>query len=161
MATILSTVYASRPVDNMVFSTLEINIPDVDPVRMVADYFDHEFGVDGVNQLFKASPLSIGLPNKNNSGQQVIRFGFAFRGAEVQRMIDKALDSDTPSTMTYREYLLSDKSAPAKRPYVMTIIGGRIEGAEVVFEGSYYDLINSAWPRQHYTTLNAPGVKYL
>ena len=75
--------------------------------------------------------------------------------------MDAALESNTPITLIYLEYLESDKSAPARQPYIMTISGIQLEGDEAQIEASYWDILNYAWPRQRYTEETAPGIKYL
>lgn len=159
--TILATVYASAPTDELIIPTLEIRVPGLDPLRICNGFEDQWLYVDGVPQLFEAGPLSISLPSKNSTGQQTLRFGVSGVEGQAQRYVDAALAASGPSTMVFREYLLSDRTAPARRPYVMTIVGGAFEGAGATFEGSYYDLLNSAWPRERYTDESAPGIKYL
>lgn len=159
--TILSIVYASAPDSEVIIPTLEIQIPTGDPIRICADFEDHVLGVDGVYHLFEAGAISIALPKKDTSGQQALTFGIANVSGRAQRYVDEALESGAQVKLIYREYLISDKSEPARRPYEMVLSGGQLEGGEAVFEGSYYDLLNAAWPRERYTAQNAPGLKYL
>lgn len=159
--TILATVYASAPTDELLIPTLEIRVPGLTSLRICNGYEDHYLYVDGVRRLFEAGPLSVALPAKNTTGQQTIRFGVSGVNGVAQQYVDAALAADGISTMVFREYLLSDTSAPARKPYVMTIVGGGFEGSEATFEGSYYDLLNSAWPRERYTAQTAPGIRFL
>lgn len=159
--TILAVVYASRPTDERIIPTLEIRVPGLEPLRICSGYEDQWLYVDGVPQFFEAGSLSLSLPARNTTGQQTLTFGVSGVNGEAQRYVDAALESDDISTMVYREYLESDKTAPASKPYVMTIAGGGFDGPEASFEGSYYDLLNSAWPRDRYTSITAPGVQYL
>lgn len=159
--TILKTVYASAPTDEILIPTLEIRVPGMEPLRICNGYEDRWPYVDGVPQFFEAGPLSVALPAKNTTGQQTLRFGVSGVEGIAQRYVDAALESGEVSTMVFREYLLSDPTAPARMPYVMTIVGGAFEGPDATFEGSYYDLLNSAWPRERYTAETAPGIEYL
>lgn len=153
--------YASAPTDEVAIATIEINVPGKPPIRVCNGFEDQYLGVDGVPQLFEAGSLSVSLPAKNTTGQQTLRFGIAGVDGIAQRHVDDALAAGEVVTMTYRMYLASDTSAPAERPRVMTVVGGHFEGGEVVFEGSYFDLLNSAWPRERYTAETAPGIQYL
>jgi hypothetical protein len=61
----------------------------------------------------------------------------------------------------YRLYLESDKTAPAALPFEMVLSGGGFDGIMVGIEASYYDLLNTAWPRDRYTAEFAPGLRYI
>lgn len=158
--TILKTVYASGGAD-VIIPSVEIQIPGIDTVRICQGFEDQLLGVDGVYHLFTAGSISITLPARNTSGQQNLNFGFANVNGDVQRYVDKALESNERVQLIYREYLESDKSAPAKRPYYMVVRGGVLEEGEAQFQASYYDILNVSWPRERYTAQNAPGIKYL
>ena len=159
--TILKTVYASAPDDELILITLEIRLSPTDVVRVVQGFENHMLGVDGVYQEFTAAAISVALPSSNTSGQQTLRFSIGGLNSLIQRHIDAALESSTPITLIYREYLESDKSAPARQPYTMTISGIQLEGDEAQIEASYWDILNYSWPRQRYTEETAPGIKYL
>lgn len=159
--TILKTVYASAPEDELILITLEIRLSPTDVVRVVQGFENHMLGVDGVYQGFTAAAISVALPSSNTSGQQSLRFSIGGINSLIQRHVDAALESSTPITLIYREYLESDKSAPARQPYAMTISGIQLEGDEAQIEASYWDILNYAWPRQRYTEETAPGIKYL
>lgn len=158
--TILSVVYASAPAGETIIPAIVIQIPDHDPIRICADYVDHMLGEDGEYLLFEGGSLSVSLPARNASGQQTLVFGVGNVNNVAQRYVDEALELGVPVSLTFLEYLESDKSEPAKRPYRMTVSGGRFEGVEAQFEASYHDLLNYAWPREAYNAENAPGLKY-
>lgn len=159
--TILAVVYASAPTDEVIIPTLEIQLPGGAPIRICVGFEDQYLGVDGAYQMFEAGSLSISLPSKNTSGQQTLAFGVAGVNGRAQRYVDQALESGVRIPLIYREYLESDKSAPARRPYTLVLSGGEFEGDEAQFEASYYDLLNTSWPRERYTAATAPGLRYL
>ncbi|SAI62875.1 Domain of uncharacterised function (DUF1833) [Bordetella trematum] len=159
--TILSVVYASAPDDEVVIPSLEISVPGLATIRICAGFEDHELGVDGQLHLFEAGSLQVALPASNTTGQQTLTFGVANVNGVAQRHVDAALEAGERVALIYREYLASDKSAPARRPLVMTMTGGQFSNGEAQFEAGYYDLLNAAWPRQRYTVENAPGLKYM
>lgn len=153
--------YASAPTNEYAIASLEFNAPGVDPIRICNGFEDQWLSVGGVPQLFTAVNLAVALPAKNTTGQQTLRFGFPADIGAVQKKVDEILASGSVATMTYRMYLASDPSVPAETPRVMTVVGGTFEGIEAIFEGSYFDILNTAWPRDFYTAESAPGVQYL
>lgn len=153
--------YASAPTDDYGIPTIEIIIPGYGSLRYCNGFEDRYFEVDGVPHLFEASPISVGLPKKDTSGQQTLRFGFQGVEREAQIEIDRALQSLQEIRMIYRYYLNSDITTPAERPRELVVVGGTIDPPNVVFEGSYYDLLNSAWPRDRYTVETAPGIEWM
>lgn len=157
---LLEEVYASAPAGSLIIPSLEVNVPGQAPVRICCGFEDQMLGTETGFYMFEAGSLSISLPNKNATGLQSLSFGVANVNGDVQRKVDAALEADGEVIITYREYLESDKSAPARRPYVMTLRGGTFERGEVQFEAGYYDTLNTAWPRERYTAENSPGIRY-
>lgn len=159
--TVLQEFFASKPVGVFLIRTLEIRINGEEPLRICQGYEDQWLMADGVLRKFTAGALDVELPAENDSGNQTLSFGFAGANGIANNYVHKALASDDVAIMVYREYLNTDRTAPARKPYTMTVKGGAFEGPNVVFEGGYYDLLNSAWPRDRYTSITAPGVQYL
>lgn len=162
MPTVLKIVYASAPTDEMLIVTVEIQIAGLEPIRVAHGFKDRMLGVNGEMVFFEQGALTIARPSKNaTSGNQKLTFGVSDMTGRVQRYVDQALASGVPAKLIFREYLESDISEPASRPYVMDISGGQFEGGVVQIEASYYDLLNAAWPRERYNQINAPGIRYL
>lgn len=159
--TLLSVAYTSAPTSEVIIPSLEIRVPGLESLYLCNGFEDFWLVVNGTPRLHESGPLTVGLPAKNTTGNQTIKFGFAGVTGRAQQYVDVALAAGEPSYMILREYLHSDITAPSGPEYMMTIIGGGFEGAMAVFEGSYYDLLNAAWPRERYTAENAPGIMYL
>jgi len=157
----LAEVYASAPAGELIISTLDIRVAGEPPVLICDGFEDQLLGVGGESLLFIAGSLSVALPSKNNTGRQTLNFGVAGVSATVDRYFDLAEESGQSVTVTYREYLESDKSQPARKPYVMELVGGTIEGDDATLSAAFFDFLNRRWSRQVYTTSNAPGIKYL
>lgn len=153
----LAEVYASAPAGSLIIPTLEISIAGQTPIRICSGFEDQTLA----GMLFEAGSLSISLPNKNTSGMQTLNFGVAGVNSLVQTYIDIALETGEPVTITYREFLESDKTQPARRPYVMQLIGGTLQDGEASLSAGFFDVLNLRWPRQVYTADNAPGIRYL
>lgn len=159
--TILSVVFASAPTDELIIPTLEIQLP-TQWIRLCCGFEDQFLGLEtGEVVGFEAGSLSITLPAKNATGVQTLTFGIPTPDGRAQRYVDEALEADQEVKMIYREYLESDKSAPARAPQVMTIRGGAFEGVEAQFQAGYADILNTRWPREEYTAETAPGIRFL
>lgn len=162
MPTALDVIYASAPTDVVLIPTLEILVPGEDPIRVCNGFEDFEATLeDDSTVTFIAGNLVIDLPEKNDTGKQTLKFGLWNASGEAQAAVVAALNSDTPTEIVYREFDSSDLSAPVSLPQSFTLTGGSFEGVEVQLEASYYDILNTAWPRERYTNLNAPGIAYL
>src|SRR5690625_7971353 len=103
--TILKTVYASAPDDELILITLEIQLSPTVVVRAVQGFENQMLGVDGVYQEFTAAAISVALPSSNTSGQQSLQFSIGGLNSLIQRHKDAALESKPPRTLIYREKL--------------------------------------------------------
>ena len=153
--------YASAPIDEIAVATLRLLTPGKPEIRICDGFEDLNFGIDGVLQPFEACQLVINLPAKNTSGQQTLVFGTGGINHIAQQHVDTAIASDAVIGLVFAEYLVSDRMNPMSRPLTMVLQGGRFAGDDLQFEGSYQDLLNMRWPRDMYTTLTAPGVRYI
>lgn len=159
---ILSTVYASAPSGIVIVQTLEIRVQGMDPIMVCNGFQDMACKLEtGADVLFEAGNLSIALPARDEGANQTLKFGLWNVHGRAQMAVEKALSSGAQVPILYREYLSSDLSAPASGPVPFVMVGGQFEGLEVQIEAGYYDILNTAWPRERYTQLNAPGIKYL
>lgn len=157
----LQRLYASGGQDLRV-QTLTVEMPSGEHVRLVNDFVPMFLGVDGVMQEFEPCGMDISLPAKDDSGNQTLQFALGILDDDrINSLIESALESAKVVYLVYREYLSSDPSEPAMAPIRMTVKGGVFEAAELGIEGSYFDILNTAWPRERYTIELAPGVKWL
>jgi len=162
MPTALDVIYASAPTGVVLIRTLEIRVPGEAPIRVCNGFEDIEATLEDDSVVtFTAGNLVIDLPEKNDTGKQALKFGLWNATGDAQAAVVAALASETPTEIIYREFDSSDLTAPAGQPQSFTLVGGSFEGIEVQLEASYYDILNTAWPRERYTQLNAPGIAYL
>lgn len=146
-----------------IIPTLELTCPAwADSLYVCAGFEDQTVVLEtGETVTFQACGMSVTLPKKSNDAAQVIRCAIDNVTGEAQRRIDDARDAQARITAVYRTYLDVDKSAPAERPIRMSLLNANITGATLNFDGGYFDLINTAWPRERYTSEFSPGVKYI
>lgn len=160
ISTVLQTVYASAPANVVIIPTLEIVMPGY-TLRLAASNVPQVLGVNGVMQEFEACHMDVALPAKDSSGNQTLQFAVSAIDGRAERYVTEALEAGQPVTLTYREYLSTDKAAPSRNPITLNVVGGVFEGLTAQFECSYNDMLNTAWPRERYTIDKAPGLKYM
>jgi len=158
---ILETVYASG--GDIIINTLELTCDAWSESIFLCDGFENQTCTDedGREVTFTASGIAIALPKKDNSGNQKLVFQIDNVTGEAQALIDQAIEANERVTLIYRSFLASDKSAPPEPPYRMTVLSGTAQGVSLRIEAGFFDLLNTAWPRDTYTATFAPGLKYL
>ncbi|MBK3872131.1 DUF1833 family protein [Stutzerimonas frequens] len=159
--TVLEQVYASGG-DVLIF-TLELTCEAWDEPILLCQGFEDQACIteDGRELTFMASGIALALPKKTSSGAQNLTFAIDNVTGEAQRKIDAALEAEKKVFITLRTYLDSDRTAPAENPYRAVVLGGKIKGASVQITAGFFDVINTAFPRDLYTVNFAPGIRYL
>jgi len=159
--TILERVFASGGTE-VVIPTLELTCPAWDnPILLCNGFEDQTCTTEDDRTLtFVAVAIAVALPKKNTQGTQVLNFAIDNVTGEAQRLIDLALDSGERVHLTFRHYLSSDLSAPAEPPIRFVVKDGAMEGSTLNVSAAFFDMINTAWPRNFYTADFAPGIKY-
>ncbi|MGL4517071.1 MAG: DUF1833 family protein [Shewanella sp.] len=159
--TILNVIYASG--GDVIIPTLELTCAAWDAPLLLCHGFEDQICTteDGRTLTFLESAIDVALPAMDSRGAQNLNFAIDNVTGEAQRVIDQALEAEERVILTYREFLASDKSAPAAPPFVFTVLSGRMTGSSVQVTAGFFNAIGTAWPRKLYTTEFAPGVKYL
>lgn len=143
--------------------TLEITCPAWSaPVLICNGFKDRICGTeDGRLLTFIAANIGIALPQKNNKGNQALAFGVDNTTGEVMQRADEALDANARVTATYRVYLASDLSAPCEKPYRMSVDSDSFEQNQAALQCGFFNMTGTSWPRDFYSTLKYPCLKYL
>jgi hypothetical protein len=159
---LINVVYASAPSDYVILSTLEILVPNYDPIRIVSAYEDVTATLETLEAVtFSAAPFEYQLPSKDTSGSQRLTFSISNVTGEAQKAVDHALTNVLDVPIIYREFLSTDLTAPATTPIKMNMRGGTFQGLTVEIEAGYYDLLNAEWPRKRYIAEEFPGLRYI
>lgn len=160
--TVLERVYASGGPEVAV-ATLELSCDAwADSLLLCQGFEDQVFTTEDARTLtFQAAGIDVAIPKRDNSGAQTVGFAIDNVTGEAQQRIDAALEAGAQVFLTLRIFLDTDRSAPAEPPYRMVVKSGRCSGTTVEVTAGYYDLINTGWPRDVYTTTFAPGLKYI
>ena len=158
---ILETVYASG--GDIIINTIELSCYAWASSIFICGGFENQTCIDenGREITFTAAGISVALPKKNNTGAQSLTFAIDNITGEAQQLIDEALEAEERVILTFRAFLASDKSVPADTPYRMTVLSGDMQGTVVQVQAGFFDLLNTAWPRDKYTAAFAPGLKYI
>lgn len=162
MSTLIERVYASAG-SECIIDTIELACPAWDEsLYIVKGYEDMSLGLDGFTfKTFMAAPIAIALPKKSNQGNQTLSFAIDNVTGQAQKLIDSALFFSQRITLTFRRYLSTDLTTPSEKPFYATVLGGNVTGATVQIDAGFADILNLAWPRELYTSVFAPGLKYL
>lgn len=110
---------------------------------------------------FEPSSIQYALPEKNADGSQDLQFSVSNINGEASTMIREALTDNWPTTVTYREYLSGDIGAPAKRPLVLEVRDGAWTPLQADLRAGFMNLLDTAWPRKFFNTIDHPGLRYL
>ncbi|MNO71785.1 hypothetical protein D3C76_627080 [compost metagenome] len=146
-----------------IIRTLELTCDAWDEPVFICNGFDDVTAVteDLRTVTFIAANIDIALAAKNNKGNQTLAFAVDNTTGEVSQRIDQAIAANARVTAIYRTYLNTNLSAPAEKPYVLTVLGGTLQGQEAQLETGYFNMIGVAWPRALYTVNYAPALRYI
>jgi hypothetical protein len=124
LAEAIKEAYASAPADVIIYHTLEINHANFSqPIRVVRDVVDLTACLEltapdhpGEYVDFIAYAFDIVPPEVSTTGvpECVIEIDNVSR--EILAQIELAMDSVTPTTVIYRQFISSDLSAPQNDP---------------------------------------------
>ena len=164
MSAVLAEVNAgANAALDVIIRTLELTSPSWDAPVFICTGFEDITAVteDMRTVTFIGANIDIALAAKNNKGNQTLAFAVDNTTGEASRLIDQAIEANARVTAIYRTYLSGNLSAPAEKPYVLTLLSGSIQGQEAQLQTGYFNMIGVAWPRQLYTVNFAPALRYL
>jgi len=165
MSSVLQTVYASAPSDQIIHHTLVLRAPSLPNGAFfwVQGFENETLGLEnnGGDIEFTAMAFDVSLPKKSIRGNQDIQFQLDNVTGEAMMYLNVALDAGDKISVEYRPYLDSDKSSPAESPVIMTATSMSADYKSVQIVADFHDFLNRAWPKLRYTTELAPGLKYL
>lgn len=158
--TILNRLYASSGTE-VIIQTLQINVGD--EVYYLCEGYEDITAVteDGDTVTFKAGAINLVLPARNSDGTQDLQFDISNIDGVVSTAIRNALDDLSSASMTYRNYVSTDLSAPASPPFTLAVKSGTWTALQVQVKAGYMNILDTAWPRYRYTLPYYPGLRYL
>lgn len=160
--TVLARLYASGGTEVLLYTVELTSAAWSDSIRICQGFEDHVVTTeDGRTVRFTGAGIDLSLPRRDASGNQNLRFAIDNVTGEAQQLIEQAIDADARIVLTMRTYIYPDLAAPAEFPFVATVKSAQFGGTSVQVDAGFFDLINTSWPRDLYTTNFAPGIKYL
>lgn len=158
--TILNRLYASSG-DEVIIETLQINFgPEV--YYLCEGYEDITATTEhGDVVTFLATAMDIALPARNSDGTQDLQFAIDNTDGTVSTAIRNALNNLSGATLTYRNYVSTDLSAPESAPYTLTVKNGYWTAPQAQITAGYMNVLDTAWPRYRYTLPYYPGLRYM
>ncbi|MRT52082.1 MULTISPECIES: DUF1833 family protein [Enterobacteriaceae] len=158
--TILDRLYASDG-SEVIIETLQISIGD-SVYYFCKGYEDITTATENGDTItFIASAIDIALPARNSDGTQDLQFAISNIDGEVSTSIRNALSNLDNASLTYRQYISTDLSAPATVPYTLAIKSGSWTAIQAQITAGYMNVLDTAWPRFRYTLNEFPGLRYM
>lgn len=159
--TILRRLYASGGTEVLI-PTLELTCDAWDGAERICHGFSDVTAVDenGVSKTYRAGGIEIALPKIDTTGSQMLTFAIDNVSGRAQQLVDLSTDLQQKISITFRQYISTDLSAPADNPLHFVVRDVVMEGSIVQLSAEFFDMINTAWPRNYYTADFAPGIKY-
>lgn len=146
-----------------IIRTLELRCPAWASAVYICTGFEDITAVteNGDTVTFIGANIDIALASKNNKGNQTLAFAVDNTTGEVSQRVDQAIDGNARVTAIYRTYLSGNLTAPAERPYTLSLLSGTIQGIEAQLQTGYFNMIGVAWPRELYTVNEYPALRYI
>ena len=169
----LKEAYASNPVNQIIFDTLEIRHPafvddngNPTAARIVIGYEDLYATLEsdapmnaGEQVRFQAMAVDVKRPGfeENQTPQLVITLDNV--GRELIGYLEAAASDPNVIEVTYRPYLLSDLSAPQMDPPITMIATDvQVDVFQVQITATLDDVTNWAFPHRLYQPADFPGL---
>ena len=161
MTTILNELRASGG-RQVIVHTVELQCDAWQPVYLCNGFRDLALVLEtGENVIARATGMDVSLPKKDATGAQTLRFALDNVLGEATRLVRTAVDDGQEVRLIYRSYVSDDLSAPADNPLHMVVKNFTARGPQVDITAGFFDLIDTQFPRDVYTSEFAPGLKYL
>jgi hypothetical protein len=157
----LKEAYASAPANEIVYHTLEIDHPDFTvPIRVVRDRVELIATTENAEEVtFIPFAFDVVPPDVQSEQMPTCTIEIDNVGRELMSQLEAAYTSSEPITMTYRQYLESDKSVPQNNPpLILTILSISANVMRIRATCGYADLLNKRFPNEEYTAERFPGL---
>lgn len=166
--TILDRFYVSGG-DDVRIITMQIEIAgdSVQGIGPVSHYLVHDFEpLEALLETreavtFQPFALAAALPPRNLDGTQDLNFSLSNISGLVSSEIQRALSNQLKMHATLRQYLESDLTAPAERPYRLEVKNGQWSAMQADLTAGYMNILDTGWPRWLYNLNQFPGLRYI
>ena len=160
MTTTLNRLYA-RSGSEIIYGTIQIDI-GASSFYLVKGYDDLLCTLEtGEKVKFLASAIDFALPARNKDGTQDLKIAIGNIYGEVSALIRSSLNNLESATVTYRNYISTDLTAPASKPFKLSIKHGFWTSKDVQITAGYFNILDTAFPRARYTLNDFPALRYI
>lgn len=163
----LQEAYASAPVDDIVYHTLEIRHPDfAAPIRVVRDHADLDATLEAsapedasTEVTFTRFAFDFVRPEMSSAGVPQMTIEIDNVDRSIVANIEAAMASTERITVIYREFLSGDLSAPQNDPPItLTVLSITADVFRVRAVCGWYNLENARFPTTEYSAETYPGL---
>lgn len=153
---------ASAPADRVTYYTYELSHPLFDERILIVNDFQALTATleTGEAVEFIACPVDVVGPDESDSGKSpTINVRIDGVSSIVVAQLDKALGSTDKITITERQYVSDDLTAPAiLPPLTLTLVSVEVGETTVTAEAGFSDPVNRGFPAKEYTAREYPGI---
>lgn len=173
MSEALAEAYASEPVDEFIYHTLELIHPAFTneyglptTVRLVQGTVDGQFGLENsapfdAGQTVKFTGIPFDLTQNGFAENEVPTLVLAISNVNriVAKYLEEAIAETDPIVVIYRHYLESDKAGPQLVPVIiMSLSSAEMGLMQLTATASLSDVHNFPFPNIKYTPDTFPGL---
>lgn len=115
----------------------------------------------GQTVTFIACGMDVALPARNADGTQDLKFALCNITGEISAYIRTVLKEKRRCQLAYRSFVSTDLSAPAEPPHWFEVKAGQWTATQVDITAGYFNLLETAWPRNLYTLNKYPGLRHI
>ena len=165
MSTAMQTVCASAPVDDWEYLTFELQCSAWDAPMRLVQAFDEDLYQQltletGEEATFAPSPLGMSLPDVTARGSQDLTLQLDNVTADALYLIDQAIAAEAIVTVTFRVYVESNRSQPARGPFTMTVTNTESTMRYIQCSASFANFLDAEFPPERITAAKAPGLSF-
>ena len=155
----IKEAYASAPVDDIIYHTLEFDHPSFPNPVYVVQGFDDITTTGTPATKWTAIPFDLKLPEVAPIGPPQLQLTVDNVSRELMQAIDLAAESGQQISVTYRAYLSTDLSKPQNDPpFTLKLINISVSPAQITATAALHNFANQKWPRRVYRDEQFPGL---
>lgn len=152
--TILQRLFASSG-EEVTLDTLTI-VANGTTYRLVDAYED----ITLAGNVYTACAISLKLPKRNTDGAQSLKFSLGNITGEASAAIRASVNAGTQITVQYQLFTSADLDT-VEEDYTMTLKSATWTNLQIDLTCSYMAVLDTAWPRDRYTLIFSPGIRWL
>ncbi|MGL6245651.1 DUF1833 family protein [Pseudomonas sp.] len=157
----LREAYAAAPSNVAIYHTLELNHAAFNqPIYVVNDWTDLNARLEtGADVTFLRFAFRLTKPEVTPTGIPQLTVEIDNVSRDILANVQLAMGSTAPITMTFREYLSSDLTAPQNDPpMTMELSNIKADVFKVSAVASFGDYLDRRFPGEEYTAERFPGL---